>query len=204
MILSYTGRSNTTKNETMGDNMEEKLIYYFNEYENIAMLISISVNVIVTILGVIPSFFITGANLIFFGFWTGTWVSFVGEALGSIIAFYLYRKGFKKVSQNHLQRFPKIKKLINTGGKDAFYMILLLRLLPVPSGLITLAGAIGRISFVLFAIASTVGKFPALLLEAYAVYQVTQFEWQGKLILTIVAFYFLYILIRKKQKVTSA
>jgi uncharacterized membrane protein YdjX (TVP38/TMEM64 family) len=183
--------------------MEEKILYFFNEYENYAILISILINTIVTILGVIPSFFITGANLVFFGFWTGTWVSFVGEALGSIIAFYLYRKGFKTMSQKHLQRYPKIKKLINIKGKDAFNMIFLLRLLPVPSGLITLAGAIGRISFVLFAIASTVGKFPALLLESYAVYQVTQFEWQGKLILTLAALYFLYVLIRKKQKVTS-
>jgi uncharacterized membrane protein YdjX (TVP38/TMEM64 family) len=183
--------------------MEEKLVYYFNEYENFAILLSVLINVIVTILGVIPSFFITAANLAFFGFWSGTWISFVGEALGSIIAFYLYRKGFKNMSQNHLQKYSKVKQLINTEGKDAFYMILMLRLLPIPSGLITFAGAIGRISFTLFAIASTIGKLPALFLEAYTVYQVTQFEWQGKIILSMIACYFLYILVKKKRKVAS-
>ncbi|QZT35132.1 hypothetical protein HUR95_07915 [Caldalkalibacillus thermarum TA2.A1] len=53
------------------------------------------------------------------------------------------------------------------------------------------------IGFLLFAIASTIGKIPALLIEAYSVYQVTQFEWQGKIILSLAAVYMLYSIWRR-------
>jgi hypothetical protein len=38
---------------------------------------------------------------------------------------------------------------------------------------------------------------PALLLEGYAVYQVTQFGWQGKVILTVFALFLLYFVVRQ-------
>jgi uncharacterized membrane protein YdjX (TVP38/TMEM64 family) len=184
--------------------MEDRLIYYFQEYEHFAILISIGISIIVAVLGVIPSFFVTAANLIFFGFWMGTFISFVGESLGAIIAFYLYRKGFKQFSQKPLDKYPKLKRLVHVKGKDAFYLILSLRLLPfVPSGLVTLAGAIGSVSFITFAIASSIGKIPALLIEAYSVYQITQFEWQGKMILSIAAIYLIFVVWKKRKQPTS-
>jgi uncharacterized membrane protein YdjX (TVP38/TMEM64 family) len=51
----------------------------------------------------------------------------------------------------------------------------------------------------LFVLASSVGKLPALLLEAYAVYQVTAFGWQGKLILAVVAVALIVWVLRRKQ-----
>ncbi len=50
-----------------------------------------------------------------------------------------------------------------------------------------------------FFIASSVGKMPALLIEAYAAYQVTAFGWQGKVILFVVAVYLLYLVFKKKK-----
>ena len=46
---------------------------------------------------------------------------------------------------------------------------------------------IGKVSILTFLIASSLGKIPALLIEAYSVYQVTEFGWQGKVILGIIA-----------------
>ena len=181
--------------------MEEQLLHYFQEYEHYAILISIFVSIVVAVLGIIPSFFVTAANLIFFGFWMGTLISFIGESVGAIVAFYLYRKGFKQVSQKPLNKYPKIKKLVHTNGKEAFLLILSLRLMPfMPSGLVTLAGAVGSVSFILFAIASSIGKIPALLIEAYSVYQITQFDWQGKVILTLASIYLLYIVWKKVKR----
>lgn len=179
--------------------MEEQLIQIFLEYKHYAILISIGISIIVAILGIIPSFVVTGANLIFFGFWMGTLISFVGEALGAIVAFYLYRKGFKKLSQKPLSKYPKLNQLVHTNGMEAFFLILSLRMFPfVPSGLVTVAGAVGSVSLLVFAAASTIGKIPALMIETYSVYQVTQFEWQGKLILTIVAVYMVYVVWKKR------
>lgn len=180
--------------------MVDSLLRLFNEHQDLAILISICISIIIALLGVVPSVFITAANILFFGFWNGLFISFLGEAIGAGIAFVLYRKGFKKPVKKQLENFPKTEKLINSTGKEAFFLVIALRLIPfVPSGLITFAAAIGKISFVSFLLASSLGKLPALLIEAYAVNAVTDFGWQGKLILAIVAGVLLYWVISKKK-----
>ena len=181
--------------------MKEQLLHFFNQYPHLAFVISVFINVIIAVLGVVPSFFITAANLLFFGFWEGTLVSISGEALGAIIAFGLYRKGFKKVAQQKAQKHQKLQRLLRAEGKEAFSLIMFLRLIPfVPSGLITFTAAIGSVTPLVFLIASTLGKAIALLIEVYSIYQVTKFNWQGKLILVLVAAFLIYLLVRKKKQ----
>lgn len=181
--------------------MQEQVIRWFNDYPQLAVAISLLLSVLIAIVGVLPSVFITAANILFFGFWPGTLISFAGEAVGAAVAFFLYRFGFKRKTQKGLQQFPKARRLIEATGRDAFLLILSLRLLPfVPSGLVTFAAAIGRVSIILFVIASSVGKLPALLIEAYSVYQVGSGSWQGKLILAIAAVAILIFVIRKSRK----
>jgi uncharacterized membrane protein YdjX (TVP38/TMEM64 family) len=184
--------------------VKEEVIQLFNSYPGYAVLISLAINVLVAVLGVIPSVFLTAANVLFFGFWQGTLISFAGEALGAFISFILYRFGFKSRLHRTVQHHPTVKKLLDAEGLTAFYAIVSLRLLPfVPSGLITFASAIGRVSLSTFFIASSLGKAPALLLEAYAAYQVTAFGWQGKLILLAVAIYFLVLVYKKVKRKTT-
>lgn len=178
--------------------MEEQVIALFHTYPSIAFLISIAINIGISILGVVPSVFLTAANLVVFGFWKGTFLSFVGEAVGAIVSFLLYRKGFRKLSETKWFSYPKVKRLLAAEGKEAFLLVLSLRLLPfVPSGIVTFVAAIGRMSLLLFVAASSLGKLPALLLEAYSVYQVMNWTWQGKVISTVFAV-FLFIFTWKK------
>lgn len=178
--------------------MEEQVIALFHTYPSIAFLISIAINIGISILGVVPSVFLTAANLAVFGFWKGTFLSFVGEAVGAIVSFLLYRKGFRKLSETKWFSYPKVKRLLAAEGKEAFLLVLSLRLLPfVPSGIVTFVAAIGRMSLLLFVAASSLGKLPALLLEAYSVYQVMNWTWQGKVISTVFAV-FLFIFTWKK------
>ena len=154
----------------------------------------------IAVVGILPSVFITAANILFFGFWNGTFISFFGEAIGAGIAFLLYRKGFKKMIGHQLLKYPKVKRLTDATGREAFFLIFSLRLVPfVPSGLITFAAAIGKVSIVIFFVASSLGKFPALLMEAWSVYEVTQFKWPGKLILLLIAAGLIYWIIKKKN-----
>jgi uncharacterized membrane protein YdjX (TVP38/TMEM64 family) len=180
--------------------MVDSLLQLFATYPELAFIISISISIVIAMLGVVPSVFITGANILFFGFWNGMFISFLGEAVGAGIAFLLYRKGFKKIVKNKLDNYPAVKKLVNAEGKDAFFLVLGLRLIPfVPSGLITFAAAVGRINFLNFITSSSAGKLPALFIEAYAVNEVTAFTRQGKLILTITALVILIRIIGKRK-----
>jgi uncharacterized membrane protein YdjX (TVP38/TMEM64 family) len=180
--------------------VKDDVIHLFNSYPQYALLLSIIISVIVAILGVIPSVFVTAANVLFFGFWQGTIVSFAGESIGAFIAFKLYRAGFKKWVESQVQKISALNKLLQAQGKEAFFAIVSLRLLPfVPSGVVTFTAAMGRVSSVTFLIASSLGKIPALLIEAYAAYHIVEFGWQGKAILGLVAIYLLYLVFRKKK-----
>ncbi len=180
--------------------MGEQLIEIFNEHPQWAIVISLLLSVVIAVVGILPSVFITAANILFFGFWEGLFISFLGEALGAVVAFLLYRKGFKKAMTTPLHKYPRVERLIKAKGKEAFLLIMGLRLLPfVPSGLVTFAGAIGNVSLFTFATASSLGKIPALFIEAYSVYQVTQFGWQGKLILAIIACVLIYWVVKQTK-----
>ena len=178
--------------------MKEAVLHFFQQYPHLALVTSLLISILIAVLGVIPSFFVTAANILFFGFWQGVAISFAGEALGAVVAFYLYRKGFKKGASAEISKHKTVAALVNAENKKAFWLILSLRLIPfVPSGIVTFAAAIGQVSATTFLIASSLGKLPALLLEGYAVYQVTEFGWQGKLILTVVAFAILFGIVRQ-------
>lgn len=184
--------------------MKEQLLQLFREFPQLAILISILASVAVAVLGVLPSFFITAANILFFGFWPGFALSLAGEALGAALAFFLYRKGFRKMSSKPLEKFPQARRLVELEGRPAFFMILSLRLLPfVPSGLVTFAAAVGRVSSIVFLIASTLGKIPALLIEAYSVAQIAEFGWQGKLILLAIAVYLIWLVVKSVRNKTD-
>jgi uncharacterized membrane protein YdjX (TVP38/TMEM64 family) len=178
--------------------VKQDVIQLFNHYPHYAFLLSLGINILIAILGIIPSVFLTAANVLFFGFWQGTFISFAGESIGAVVAFLLYRYGFKKGVQNKVEKFASVNKLLQAEGKDAFWAILSLRLIPfIPSGLITFTAAVGRVTIITFLIASSIGKIPALLMEAYAAYQVTAFSWQGKIILLLVGLYLMYKLYSK-------
>lgn len=178
--------------------MENEVLQLFKNYPAAAIAISLFISIVIAVIGVLPSFFVTAANILFFGFWPGVAISFLGEALGAAVAFFLYRKGFKKEAAHHLEKYKRIKMLLEARDAKAFWLIFSLRLIPfVPSGLVTFAAAIGRVGWLTFVVSSSIGKLPALLLEGYAVYQVTTFGWQGKLILTVTAVAILFFIIRQ-------
>ena len=181
--------------------MEEQVLLFFYENAQLAIIISLLINILISIVGVIPSFFLTAANITFFGFWQGTVISFVGEAFGAVVSFYFYRKGLKKVSGKlNTKKFPKVTNLLEVKGKEAFYLILAFRLFPfVPSGIVNIFAALGKVSFLTFILASSLGKIPALLIEAYSVLQITQFNTEGKIILSFMAVY-LFLKIGKRLK----
>lgn len=177
--------------------MKEAIYEFFQQYPNIAIFSSFVFSVVIAFIGVIPSFVITAANIHFFGFWEGLVITFFGEATGVLLAFLFYRKGFQKSVIHKLEKYPKARALLEADFRDAFWLVFSLRLVPVvPAGLVTFTAAMGRISAGGFVAAGMLGKLPSLLLEAYAVYEVVHFGWQGKAILIVTAVVLLYFVIR--------
>ena len=133
----------------------------------------------------------------FFGFWPGIAITFAGETVGAAIAFVLYRKGFKNTVGHKLQKYPAVQRLLNADNRKAFWIIFSFRLIPVlPSGIVTFTSAMSRASLITFVVAGALGKLPSLLLEGYAAVQVTEFGWEGKLIVTVTGLLFLYLIVR--------
>src|SRR5215213_11958529 len=100
--------------------MKEQIIQLFYDHPHGAVVISLAISILIAVLGVIPSFFMTAANILFFGFWQGILISFLGEAAGAVIAFILYRKGFKKMTAEKLLKYPGAQQLLNAGNREAF------------------------------------------------------------------------------------
>ena len=174
------------------------LVGLLQENHEWAVAFSLAASILVAVAGVLPSYFITGANLLVFGFWPGLALSFAGEALGAVMAFWLYRKGFRNYIRKQLNNYPRASRLVEAEGRDAFFLIFYLRLLPfVPSGIVTFAGAVGKVRLGIFAVASSLGKVPALFLEAFAVYQVLTLSLFGKILLTLVILYLMWQLGKK-------
>ena len=185
--------------------MTELFIEWLPENKFIIVLLSCLANVIIALSGILPSAFITGANIAIFGFKMGLFVSTIGEALGAIISFYFYRKGLIKLSNRIQLKNKLLQKLQHTKGWEAVFLVIVLRTLPfVPSGVVTLFAAYSKMGIFSFSIASTLGKVPSLLIEAYAVERALNFsrEWQLLIFgfIMIVWMIYLYGKRRKKQQ----
>lgn len=124
--------------------------------------------------GFVPSFFITAMNINTLGLVLGSVLTFVGEILGSLIGFHLYRWGFSRIRSKWLNNsFFQVMK--NSSPKNIFILIILFRLLPiVPSGLVTAGASMTTIRGGLFMIASSIGKVPTVILEVAVVFGVLQ------------------------------
>ncbi|WP_409250733.1 TVP38/TMEM64 family protein [Bacillus sp. SCS-153A] len=169
--------------------------------EPAAIIISVLLNIIISILGFIPSAFLTAANLKIFGFEYGLIISFAGEALGAIISFILYRKGIKKFISSERMQHKYLLRLGHSTGTEAFFLVFALRLFPLmPSGLVTLSGAFSKMGIFNFAIASSLGKVPSILIEAYSIQEVLIMSGKGKMILLLISFVMLVSLVLKIKK----
>lgn len=172
-----------------------------SNYNEIAIFISIVISIFIAIAGIIPSVFVTGANILFFGPLWGFFISLFGEVFGGWITFRLYRLGFKKSFNNFTEKHELLKKIAKSSGNKAAFLIFQGRIIPfIPSGFITLAAALSNIDDFRYNLATLIGKIPSILLEVLISYGVISQGAKGiEIIITIVAVYLIYKTIRKHK-----
>lgn len=177
------------------------VLFTLKEAGYFAIPLSLLISIIIAIAGIIPSVFVTGANVLFFGPVNGFFISWLGEVSGAAISFHLYKTGFKKRFENIKEKHHLIRMIINASGKKAGLLIFQARLLPfIPSGIVTFAASISNTGFILFLTASALGKIPSILLESLVSYDIINFnENRIRLILTMLAVLPTIFILRNKN-----
>lgn len=171
---------------------------------SIAIPISLLISIGISLIGVLPSVFVTGANIVFFGPINGFFISLLGETIGAYITFIVYRLGFKKKIIKFTKKNKLISKIVNSQGKEAGLLIFEGRIIPfIPSGVITLAASISNVNSKIFTIATLIGKAPSIALEALISYDIINIydNWM-RLILTLIGLVFVKFTITKKNNVS--
>lgn len=179
----------------------EYLINLMSTYKEFAILISLAVSILIALLGVLPSIFVTAANVIFFGPFYGFLISLMGEVVGGTITFYLYRFGFKRKADSLGEKYSLLKNLSNSKGFKAGVLITQGRLIPfIPSGFVTLAAAISEVDVITFTIATFLGKIPSIALEALVSYDFINIHQNFiRLAITVVALIIVFITLHFKK-----
>ncbi len=127
---------------------------------------SILINIVINLSGILPTVLISGANAVVFGLGGGIVVSWIGECLGTVIAFVLWRSLLQQAARRVISRSQHLSIADEFSGKNGFKAMLVARLIPLaPSGLITLLGAISSVSFADMLWATLIGKLPSIVLE---------------------------------------
>lgn len=166
---------------------------------SIAIPISLLISIGISLAGILPSLFMTGANIVFFGTVQGFIISLLGETIGAYITFTVYRLGFKKKIENFTGKHKLLSKIVNSEGKKAGLLILQGRIIPfIPSGIITLAASISNVNSTIFTVATLIGKAPSIAIEALVSYDIINIynNWI-RLVITIIGLIFITLTIRK-------
>lgn len=173
-----------------------------SEYSQYAIIISILISIIIAILGLVPSVFVTGANLVFFGPFLGFIVSLAGETIGNYISFKLYKKGLKESIEKRFSKYKILEKISESEGNKATFLIFQARVIPfIPSGIVTLAAALSKIDDFRYIFATCIGKIPSIGLEMLVSYGILKSG--GKYIQLIIGVLAVYLIYKTFKKETS-
>lgn len=139
---------------------------YLRSFGTWTVAASLAINIIINLSGILPTVLISGANAVVFGIGGGIVISWIGECLGTVIAFVLWRSLLQRAARRLIHRSRYLALADEFSGKNGFKAMLIARLIPLaPSGLITLLGAISSMPFAAMVSATLLGKLPSIIIE---------------------------------------
>jgi len=143
----------------------ETILSWFQQSENL-LLVAVMATMM-ALFPIIPYPVIGGVIGAALGPAMGAAITWIGSAAASILMFLFVRYGFQEWGERALHRYKSIDKVTTLFERNAFLAILFARLLPfIPSIIINVYAALSRVGFLSYAIASSIGKIPAMLLFA--------------------------------------
>lgn len=143
-------------------------ILHWMQYGEAPVLLIFAAALGFIIVPIIPYKIVIGMLGFMYGPLLGSLISWTAASVASVIVFWLARYLFQKQGRAYLSRYERLEKLLAAIEKNPFLTILLARLIPViPQAIVNVIPAITSIPVVTFAVASALGKIPAMLLFAF-------------------------------------
>lgn len=169
-----------------------------------AIVISFFLDVFINAVGFLPSIFLSTANGVVFGLPIGVTVSWLAESVGVIISFVLMRYFLRGTAEMVIEKSNSLKRLDEMSSDKGLVAMALARTLPYfPSGVLTALGAVSKMKFRDYCIATFIGKFPSTALEVVLGYDIVNFRTsihRLTILVVLVCVIYGYLFYRQKRK----
>ena len=181
----------------------EGLIAYLQSFGVWAVFVSFFIDVVINIVGFLPSIFISTANGLIFGLFWGTIISWLGETTGVVISFWAMRVLFRTMAMHLIE---KSKTLSRLDQYESWQAVAVARAIPyMPNGLATAVSALSSMPFERHLLGSLIGKLPSVALEVCVGHDIVRMgEHAERLTIIIVVVALIYGIIwwygRKRKK----
>jgi uncharacterized membrane protein YdjX (TVP38/TMEM64 family) len=179
---------------------------FLSSYGPWAVVVSFLLDVFINAVGFLPSIFLSTANGLIFGLPLGVTISWVAESVGVIISFMVMRYFLRETAEQIIATSNNLKRLDEMSSDSGLVAMTLARTLPYfPSGVLTALGAISKMSFRDYCIATFIGKFPSTALEVILGHDIVNYRANmhrlGMLVTVVIAVYgYMFYRRYKKQK----
>lgn len=166
-------------------------IHYLRSFGVWAVLVSMIIDIVINIVGFLPSIFISTANGVVFGVVGGTFVSWFAETIGVIISFFFMRTLFRNKAKKVIEKSKMLSKLDHYSTWQA---MTLARAVPYsPNGLVTALGALSHISYRDYILGCFIGKLPSVACEVLVGHDLVMMEGHSmRLTVVLIAIAIIY------------
>lgn len=166
------------------DSMDQFAVF-LRSYGWWAPMVSILLMVVQSIAAPLPSFLLAAANVIVFGMFWGSVISWVGGMAGATISFYLARRWGYPFVAKVTGKADVLKRVEEFSGNHGFLLILTARLLPFISfDLVSYLAGLSRIRAFSFLLATGIGQIPGTVLYVMVGHDLARLEeYQDRFVL---------------------
>ncbi|QOY34802.1 TVP38/TMEM64 family protein [Anaerobacillus isosaccharinicus] len=146
---------------------QDELLFWFQQTKDSSIFLVMFIATLFALFPIIPFPIIGGIIGAMYGTFLGGFVTWVASTAASLIMFLFIRFVFQNYGLKVIHRYKKLEMITLMFERNAFITILVSRLIPfIPSIVINAYSAVSRVSFISYAVASSLGKIPAMLLFA--------------------------------------
>ncbi|WP_040209709.1 TVP38/TMEM64 family protein [Neobacillus jeddahensis] len=153
----------------LGFLQKDDLLEMIKQGGNLSILISMLMVAICVFFPIIPFPVLAGVIGAVFGATLAVFISLAGAIVGTMAFFFLSRYGFRDFAVEKLAKYPKITEYEEFLNRNSFVAILTCRLIPIiPAPIVNIICGLSGVKWIIFFVASTLGKIPNILILSYA------------------------------------